>query len=67
MAAMLSAVMLQSCFQDMNHPDFDYPDSSAPKVYSPMKINLPFDDDIRDKGNYGFLVLNTMEKLFLLM
>ena len=58
MAAMLSAVMLQSCFQDMNHPDFDYPDSSAPKVYSPMKINLPFDDDIRDKGNYGFLVRN---------
>lgn len=54
--ALVSAGLFQSCFQDMDRPDFDYPDSSVPKVYSPMKMQLPFEDDIRDKGNYGFIV-----------
>ena len=52
----MSALTLQSCFQDMDHPAFDYPDSSAPKVFSPMKLFLPFENDMRDKGNYTFLM-----------
>lgn len=52
----LSAFTLQSCFQDMDHPAFDYPDSSAGKEYSPMKLFLPFENDMRDKGNYTFLM-----------
>lgn len=40
----------------MDHPAFDYPDSSAPKVFSPMKLFLPFENDMRDKGNYTFLM-----------
>ncbi|WP_106827838.1 LamG domain-containing protein [Parabacteroides pacaensis] len=54
----LPAFLLQACFQDMDYPEFDYPDSSAEKVYSPMKMFLTFEDDIRDKGNYGFLVMD---------
>ena len=38
LAFCVSALTLQSCFQDMDHPAFDYPDSSAPKVFSPMKL-----------------------------
>lgn len=56
LASCVSAFTLQSCFQDMDHPGFDYPESSDEKVYSPLKMILPFEDDIRDKGNYGFLV-----------
>lgn len=55
-AMILLAVLVQSCFQEMDHPAFNYPDSSAGKAYNPMKFNLPFEDDIRDKGTYGFLV-----------
>ena len=56
LAFCVSALTLQSCFQDMDHPAFDYPDSSAPKVFSPMKLFLPFENDMRDKGNYTFLM-----------
>lgn len=56
LASCVSAFTLQSCFQDMDHPGFDYPESSAEKEFSPLKMLLPFEDDIRDKGNYGFLV-----------
>ena len=47
LAFCVSALTLQSCFQDMDHPAFDYPDSSAPKVFSPMKLFLPFENDMR--------------------
>ena len=33
------AFALQSCFQDMDHPAFDYPESSGEKEYSPMKMD----------------------------
>ena len=56
LAFCVSALTLQSCFQDMDHPAFDYLDSSAPKVFSPMKLFLPFENDMRDKGNYTFLM-----------
>lgn len=51
------AFALQSCFQDMDHPAFDYPESSGEKEYSPMKMDLNFNNnDLRDKGVYGFNV-----------
>lgn len=50
------AFTLQSCFQDMDHPAFDYPDSSAAKEFSPLKMIVPFEDNVRDKGNYTFLM-----------
>lgn len=57
LASCMSAFILQSCFQDMDHPAFDYPESSSEQIDSPLKLYLPFDEgDIRDKGEYGFLV-----------
>lgn len=50
------ACTLHSCFQDMDQPAFDYPESGAAKEYSPLKILLPFENNVRDKGNYTFLM-----------
>lgn len=63
-AACLSAITLQSCFQDMDRPAFDYPESGAAKEYSPVKMFLPFDDNVRDKGNYTFLMTDYGEVTF---
>lgn len=53
----MSILGLQSCFQDMDHPDFDYPESTGEIPDTPLIMYLPFDnEDIRDKGEYGFLV-----------
>lgn len=57
LASCLFVLCLQSCFQDMEHPAFDYPESTGNIPDTPLKMYLPFDDeDIRDKGEYGFLV-----------
>ena len=53
LALCVSALTLQSCFQDMDHPAFDYPDSSAPKVFSPMKLFLPFENDRSEERRVG--------------
>lgn len=52
----LSAFTLQSCFQDMDEPPFNYTPDTGEKPYSPIKMELTFEEDIRDKGNYGFMV-----------
>lgn len=55
--ACMSVLSLQSCFQDMERPGFDYPESTGELPDTPLKMYLPFDnEDIRDKGEYGFLV-----------
>lgn len=57
LASCMSVFTLQSCFQDMDHPAFDYPESGGEQANSPLKMFLTFDnEDIRDKGDYGFLV-----------
>ncbi len=57
MACCLCLLSLQSCFQEMDHPAFNYPESGGETPDSPLKMYLPFDEeDIRDKGEYGFLV-----------
>ncbi len=56
LALCLSAFTLQSCFQDMDEPAFDYPASGAAKEYSPLKMLLPFENEVRDKSNYTFLM-----------
>lgn len=57
LASCMLAFILQSCFQDMDHPAFDYPESNGEQVNSPLRLYLPFNEgDIRDKGEYGFLV-----------
>ena len=58
MAALcLSAFSLQSCFQDMDRPGFDYPESTGEVPTTSLLMYLPFDnDDVRDKGEYGFIV-----------
>ena len=56
-ASCLFALCMQSCFQDMDHPAFDYPKSTGEVPTTPLKMYLPFDEeDIRDKGEWGFLV-----------
>ena len=56
-ASCLFALCMQSCFQDMDHPAFDYPESTGEVPTTPLKMYLPFDEeDIRDKGEWGFLV-----------
>lgn len=41
----------------MDHPAFDYPESTGEVPTTPLKMYLPFDEeDIRDKGEWGFLV-----------
>ncbi len=53
----LSAFSLQSCFQKMDRPDFDYPESSGEVPTTSLLLYLPFDDeDESDKGEYGFIV-----------
>lgn len=55
MASCLFALCMQSCFQDMDHPAFDYPESTGEVPTTPLKMYLPFDEeDIRDKGEWGF-------------
>lgn len=57
LAVCMSIFCLQSCFQDMDRPAFDYPESTGEVPDTPLKMYLPFDDDdIRDKGEYGFIV-----------
>lgn len=67
LATCVSALCLQSCFQDMNRPDFDYPASTGEVPTTPLKMYLPFDDDdIRDKGEYGFIVADNGNAKFVL-
>ena len=48
LAFCVSALTLQSCFQDMDHPAFDYPESTGEVPTTPLKMYLPFDEeDIR--------------------
>lgn len=57
LASCLLALGFQSCFQDVDHPAFDYPESTGDIPDTPLKMYLPFDkEDIRDKGEWGFLV-----------
>lgn len=57
LASCISVLCLQSCFQDMEHPAFDYPESTGEIPDTSLKMYLSFDEeDIRDKGEYGFLV-----------
>ena len=57
LATCVSAFCLQSCFQDLERPAFDYPESTGEVPDTPLKMYLPFDEeDIRDKGEYGFIV-----------
>lgn len=59
--ACMSVLSLQSCFQDMERPGFDYPESTGELPDTPLKMYLPFDnEDIRDKGEYGFWLLITV-------
>ena len=54
-ASCLFALCMQSCFQDMDHPAFDYPESTGEVPTTPLKMYLPFDEeDIRDKGEWGY-------------
>lgn len=65
-ASCLAAICLQSCFQDMDHPAFDYPESTGVMPDTPLKMYLPFDEeDIRDKGEYGFLVADNGNAKFI--
>lgn len=65
-ASCLAAICLQSCFQDMDHPAFDYPESTSVMPDTPLKMYLPFDEeDIRDKGEYGFLVADNGNAKFI--
>lgn len=58
-ASCLFALGLQSCFQDMEHPAFNYPKSNDVVPDTPLKMYLPFDgEDLRDKGEYGFIVVD---------
>lgn len=64
-ASCLSLLCLQSCFQDMDHPDFDYPPSSDVVPETPLKMYIPFDgEDIRDKGECGFIVSDNGKSKF---
>lgn len=53
-ALFLLAFMVQSCFQDMDHPGFDYPEELPEKPYNPMKIGLAFEDNLKDNSIYDF-------------
>ena len=65
MAFCLFALGLQSCFQDMEHPAFNYPKSSDVVPDTPLKMYLPFDgEDFRDKGEYGFIVVDNGKAKF---
>lgn len=53
-ALFLLAFMVQSCFQDMDHPEFNYPEELPEKPYSPMKLGLAFEDNLEDNSIYNF-------------
>lgn len=40
-ASCLFALCMQSCFQDMDHPAFDYPESTGEVPTTPLKMYLP--------------------------
>lgn len=48
------ALMVQSCYQDMERPGFDYPEEMPEKPFSPMKIGLSFEDNLTDNSIYHF-------------
>lgn len=57
LACGLAMLTLTSCFQNMDHPAFDYPESTGVAPETPLLMYLPFDEeDIRDKGEWGFIV-----------
>ena len=65
MASCLFVLCFQSCFQDMDRPDFDYPESTDVLPDTPLKMQLPFDgEDIRDKGECGFIVADNGKAKF---
>lgn len=49
-ALFLLGFMVQSCFQDMDHPGFDYPEELPEKPYNPMKLGLAFEDNLEDNS-----------------
>lgn len=53
-ALFLLGFMVQSCFQDMDHPGFDYPEELPEKPYNPMKLGLAFEDNLEDNSIYNF-------------
>ncbi|WP_390601570.1 LamG-like jellyroll fold domain-containing protein [Bacteroides sp. f07] len=53
-ALFLLGFMVQSCFQDMDHPGFDYPEELPEKPYNPMKLGLAFEDNLENNSIYNF-------------
>lgn len=53
-ALFLLAFIVQSCFQDMDHPGFDYPEELPKEPRSSMKLNFAFEDNIDNSSIYDF-------------
>ena len=64
-ALFLLGFMVQSCFQDMDHPGFDYPEELPEKPYNPMKLGLAFEDNLEDNSIYNLppTALPTLRKV----
>lgn len=52
----LLAMVVQSCYQDMERPGFDYPEELPEKPYSPMKLGLSFEENLSNGSIYEFSV-----------
>lgn len=48
------ALTVQSCYQDMERPEFNYPGELPETPYSPMKLGLSFEDNVNDESIYLF-------------
>lgn len=53
-ALFLLAFIVQSCFQDMEHPGFNYPEDIPEEQNSPLKLNFAFEDNINNSSIYDF-------------
>lgn len=51
--ALLLALMMQSCFQELEqNPPFDYPQQPPPPAYNPKKVALTFENQAKDESTY---------------
>ena len=48
------ACTVQSCFQDMDHPGFNYPEELPEEPTSPLKLSFSFEDQIANSSIYDF-------------
>ena len=48
------AMIVQSCYQDLERPGFDYPEELPEEPYSPMKLGLSFEDNLTNGSIYEF-------------